>query len=129
MVFDALTVKETTLAGVAFFLNNEVVSDVLRLIPYLLLEFTDWNLHEILVCFLAEVNILLPVVVMPENNRADVIPYTVIYYEMAGFMEKIIDFIIPFYLQPFCGQPLLHSHTFQDYAICFSRLLPGVYLI
>src|SRR5258708_1862017 len=75
MFADRLTVKETALASVALFDDRHANADELRFIGQHLNEAGMRNAHKVLVGTLAQVDVLLPAVILADDQIADTLSH------------------------------------------------------
>ncbi len=90
-----ITVKERRLAGVRLLRDDHFQTSQCRLVPDLLNQFPERHILKILVGLLAQVEILLPAIVLSNDDPADTVFEAVGDDHLAGMMEVVFQPEIP----------------------------------
>ncbi len=91
MLLDVLMVEEATLAGVTLFGEDNVYPYQLCLVGEHVYEVCMWNLNNVLIVALADVNLLFPVLILADDKRAYVLSYQQVNDRARGTMQEVID--------------------------------------
>ena len=86
-----IEVKRRLTRGVAFLTNNHLDAVLLRLVANHMDQAIERNAHKILIVDLAKVDVLLPPVVMPDDNGSQVMLKEKLHNEAGNLVQVVID--------------------------------------
>src|SRR6266487_4552624 len=109
VMLDWLVIDEAALAGVAFVDQEHLNPHQFGLVAQHLDKAGVWHLNEVLIVPLPNADLLLPAVVLADNQRSDALPYQQVDNPPAVGVQVVVNLA-----RSFCGQPF--------HPLCASRL-------
>lgn len=101
----------TRLRGIFFGCFDHLDTDHRGFILDLVYQSLEGDGNKILVVLFPDIYLLFLPFIITENNRANILGNTVIYYHPGRFMEKIADFIVAFAVKSLYSGSFIHIIT------------------
>ena len=122
-------VKKRRFTGICFLGENHVNANHRRLVLDLFQQFPEWNVVEVLIGLLAQVEVLFPAIVLPDNDTSNAVLDTVLDDELGSVVKVVFQTPVAFSAVVFVQllvEPLVD--TLDDTTIDqYGRVLVGSY--
>jgi len=118
VVFDGLVIEKTTFGSMTFFLGDVRDTDPFAFRSQLVPEYPVWDLDEVLVVPFSKMYLLLPFLVLSNDNRSYPILDAMLHDLVDRLVHVIVDEPVPFFIK--CFQP---SRPFNDPFLVYFRLV------